>query len=316
MSQLLSTLGFALQAIAPVCIIVAIGWLLRRTSYLNPGFLDETSRLVYDIALPAFLFFSLAGKELSPDQHLPLILLASISLALVFVLVWLGAKRWIADHRDRAAFAQGSGRGNLAVAGLAFSWSAYGEQGVATSAMLVAVLAILNNLFSVYIVLGDTSTRDSHLQLLLKSLRSPLFICGMGGLLLGMSPVKLPQLIQHTGEMFTSMAIPLALLCVGASLNSQLMREFRNLIISATLIKILAMPLFVMLVAMAVGVRGMELGILVMLFGAPTASISVPLVQVARGNVELAAGVVIYSTFACLPVLSLLLVVLRLLNLI
>ena len=53
-------LSFVTSTLIPVLILLLMGWLFFRIKWLNEGFIEAGSKLVFNVALPALLFLSIA----------------------------------------------------------------------------------------------------------------------------------------------------------------------------------------------------------------------------------------------------------------
>ncbi len=51
------------NTILPVFVIIALGALLRRFGFISADFARGLTRLVYWVALPAFLFYKMAASQ-------------------------------------------------------------------------------------------------------------------------------------------------------------------------------------------------------------------------------------------------------------
>jgi hypothetical protein len=60
----MSTFIFALNAILPIIILNRFGLLLKATGFINDKFLEIANKLVFRIALPAFVLIILFSKKL------------------------------------------------------------------------------------------------------------------------------------------------------------------------------------------------------------------------------------------------------------
>mgnify|MGYP003676444081 FL=1 len=228
---------------------------------------------------------------------LPLLIAIPITLLLFAVSLPIG-RLFIADKGDCGVFVQGAFRGNLAVIGLAFCSNAYGEPGLAAAAVPVAVLTILYNLLAV-VALNPIESGNSQpplQRMAINTLKNPLLIGILLGFIMKFSGLPLPKLIEDTGNYFARMTLPLALLCIGASMNMKALKHSGMSTVLASTLKLVVAPLLMISLAIWLGVHGMELGILFFLVASPTAVASFIQVKAMGGNGEFAANIVVMST--------------------
>ena len=82
----------------------------------------------------------------------------------------------------------------------------------------------------------------------------------------------------------------------GGTLSLAALRQSGNMALSASLVKMIGLPLVATVGAWLYGFRGPELGILFLYFGAPTAAASFVMARAAQGNHELAAAIIVITT--------------------
>ena len=267
-----SLLAFSLSITGPIFMVVLLGLLLKRLGVIQTQFVQPASDLVFKVGLPAILFLSIYRADLDNfSMGLPLLVAIPITL-MMFALSLPLARLFIVDKGDCGVFVQGAFRGNLAVIGLAFCSNAYGEAGLAAAAVPVAVLTILYNLLAV-VALNPIESGDHQSPLrriVMNTLKNPLLIGIALGFMMKFSGLPLPKLIEDTGNYFARMTLPLALLCIGASMNMKALKHSGVSTVAASILKLIVAPLLMVSMAIWLGVRGMELGILFFLVASPT----------------------------------------------
>jgi predicted permease len=108
--------------------------------------------------------------------------------------------------------------------------------------------------------------------------------------------IGLPGWLESSGQYLADMTLPLALICIGGTLSLAALRKSGSMALSASLVKMIGLPLAATLGAWLLGFRGPELGILFLYFGAPTAAASFVMARAAEGNHELAAAIIVITT--------------------
>ncbi len=293
-----SLLAFSISITGPIFMVVLLGLLLKQLGVIHLQFVQPASDLVFKVGLPAILFLSIYRADLDNfSMGLPLLVAIPITLLLFALSLPIG-RLFIADKGDCGVFVQGAFRGNLAVIGLAFCSNAYGEPGLAAAAVPVAVLTILYNLLAV--VALNPIEPDNHQsplrRMAMNTLKNPLLIGIALGFMMKFSGLPLPKLLEDTGNYFARMTLPLALLCIGASMNMKALKHSGMSTLTSSLLKLIVAPLLMISMAIWLGVRGMELGILFFLVASPTAVASFIQVKAMGGNGEFAANIVVMST--------------------
>lgn len=167
----------------------------------------------------------------------------TIGTLATFLLLEIAAVKLVKNPKERGIFVQGGFRSNTGVMGLAFAMSAYGDEGIAVGSLYLMVTVIMFNALSV-ITLTRSLQRQSPeqkipvSQLLRGIVTNPLIIGLLLGAAYGQSQLPMPSVIKQTGGFISSMALPLALLCAGASLEWRSMFRSSNVAVLSSVAKI------------------------------------------------------------------------------
>ncbi|ACX87077.1 AEC family transporter [Pectobacterium parmentieri] len=295
------TWSFAFNVTMPNVLMLLIGMALRKLNVLNDAFCDAAMRLVFNLSLPCLLFFSVATNHQSFSEQWPLVVYGTVGTLATFLLLEIVAIRLVKEPSERGIFVQGGFRSNTGIMGMAFAMSAYGEEGVAVGSMYLMVTVIMFNALSV-ITLTRSLQRQSPeqkipaSQLLRGIVTNPLIIGLLLGAAYGQSQLPMPSMIKQTGGFISSMALPLALLCAGASLEWRSMFRSSNVAMLSSVAKLLVVPGLLTLGGWLAGFRGVELGIIFLFSSTPTASGSYVMTRAMGGNATLAANIIGLTT--------------------
>jgi predicted permease len=306
--------GFALGVTGRTFLWVILGALLYRTMRLPDQVVQQISLFAFRFGLPAVLFFGAVRVDYRQAAHARYLLAALIATLVVVAAALAYARLRNIRGENAAIFVQGAYRANTGVVGIALAAAAYGEEGVALAALPVALLTILYNLIAVVLLGSVYSAERSPVRWLGDILRNPLVIGIALGAACSLSGLSLNFHLERVGTIFSALMLPLALGCIGASLNLRVLRESGLLTLEASVWKLLVTPLAVVGLAAWMGVHSAELGVLFLLTAAPVASASYIMVSAAGGNGALAANIVVASTLLSLPSITVGLAVLQVLG--
>lgn len=311
MDPFLDTLAFSFSITGPIFVILALGAFLYRCHLINNNFIDTGSKLVFNITMPSLLFVSISQTSIEQAVNLRLITTGlAVTVIAWLILEWL-ANRIVATPADRGVVVQGGFRSNMGIIGLAYCFNAYGDAGLVTASLYLALVTILFNVLSV-ITLNRSLNRSQSISDSLKAIiKNPLIIGILLALPFAWSGFELPHLVIKTGEYFAQMTLPLALLCTGASLNFKALRHNFSSALIATGFKLVIVPLMMTLTGLWLGLRGIELGVLALMSLAPTASASYIMVRSMGGNAPLAANIIVITTLGSLLTTSLAITLLK-----
>ncbi|MCY9848809.1 AEC family transporter [Pectobacterium jejuense] len=304
------TWSFAFNVTMPNLLMLFMGVALRKIGLLNDAFCDAAMRLVFNLSLPCLLFFSVASNHQSFSDQWPLVLYGTLGTLATFLLLEIAAVRLIKEPTERGIFVQGGFRSNTGIMGLAFAVSAYGEEGVAVGSLYLVVTVIMFNALSVITLTRSLQRKSpdqriSILMLLRGIATNPLIIGLLCGAAYAQSHLPMPGVIKQTGSFISSMALPLALLCAGASLEWRSMFRSSNVAMLASVAKLLVVPGLLTFGGWLVGFRGVELGIIFLFSSTPTASGSYVMTRAMGGNATLAANIIGLTTAGAFFVIAL-----------
>ncbi len=287
-----------LNITAPVFAMLFMGVLLKRINAINDGFIHTASSLVFNVCMPALLFLGIYHADLSTAVKPGLLLYFVVATLGGFSLAWAYAL-WRCPREDRGVYTQGAFRGNNGVIGLALAASMYGDYGISLGAVLAGLVILLyNSLAAVVLAVYSSSTKSDPWSILKSILRNPLIISVLLATPMAYGQVPLPNWLLTSSDYLAQMTLPLALICIGGTLSLASLRNSGSLAISASLLKMVWLPLIGTVGAWLWGFRGAELGILFLYFGSPTAAASYVMARAVNGNHELAASIIVITTVA------------------
>lgn len=288
------SLSFAVDVTLPISIIIILGVFLKRIGWVNDEFANVGSRLVFNLTLPCLLFVNIATTDLTKSFPVDLIIFAALVTTVFFLCIhWLAF--YIPAVGARGAFVQGACRGNMAIIGLALCVNAFGDEVLSIASMYLSIVVVLYNIYSILTLYYHQSSAPSLKMVCQSVLTNPLAVAIFLALIVAFLSIPLPSLVVDTGHYIAQMTLPLALLCVGASIRLQEFRSSRLLYV-AIACKIALIPAAATLLAYVVGFRGEELGVLYMMMAAPTAAAAYPMVRSIGGDYHLTAAIIAGST--------------------
>lgn len=296
-----------LETLAPVFLVVALGYGLRRRDWLSEAFIAESNRLVFWVGLPAFLFISLAtpGPESVPARGLIIMTLAATGLMLA--VAPLAGRLLGVRPGALGTFVQASFRGNLAYVALPVIALLPAGAGPMRNAALVALvpLLVVYNTIGVAVLLASQPRSGSMWRPVAVEVgRNPLFWASVLGGWVGWAGGEVPVWIGRTMQVVGQMSLPLALLCIGGVLATTKLQGNRGNAVTSSLLKTVGQPLLGLGVAYFLGLGPDELQIGLVILAVPTAGATYTLVSQLGGDTTLAASAVVLSTLCSLVVLA------------
>ena len=293
---MLAIFFLTLSITAPVFAMLFMGIVLKRVGWINDNFIHTASALVFNVTMPALLFLGIVHADLRTAMQPKVLGYFTLATLVCFGLAW-GWAIWRCPREDRGIYTQGAFRGNNAVIGLALAASMYGDYGISLGAVLAGLVILLYNTLSTIVLAVYSRVIKSDPWSVCKSVvKNPLIISVLAAIPFAVFKITLPGWLQASGEYLASMTLPLALICIGGTLSLASLRKSGNLALSASLVKMISLPLVATLGAWLLGFRGPELGTLFLYFASPTAAASYVMARAANGNHELAASIIVITT--------------------
>ena len=294
---------FIINSIAPIFLLIALGKILRTTGFLPESFFKSLNRLVFWFALPVLLTSSICEAELELGAISRMVGLLTTATLLTTALGWLTGRMLSLPNPKTGAFIQGAFRGNAAFISLpviAYSMGQKYPQVEALSTVVLAPVVILFNIVGVIILAhfssGQEGRRPSLSSILLKMLKNPLIIACVVGIGLNLLNIHLPDFIATTFSALGRTALPLALMSIGATLEFERLRGTASPSLIASLIKVIAAPLFGFLFAGLFRTSHIEYMIVIFYLAAPAAVMSYIMAEEMGNDGPLAGRIVTLST--------------------
>mgnify|MGYP001828680651 FL=1 len=293
---MLSLLVSALSISAPTFAWVLAGLALRRVGLLSETLITQVSQLAFRFGLPAMLFAGAARIDYSTIGSARYLLAGALATLLTLVGAWLYS-HWRGHlQAQRGIFVQAAFRSNLAIVGLALAVAAYGERGPVIAALPVAVLTTLYNVLAVWVLNSTLGTGASIAALVGGIVRNPLIIGIAAGVIVALSGLPVPEFVGTVGTGLSTFFLPVMLLCIGGAMQLSSLRNTGLLTWEATVWRLCIGPALAVVLALLMGVRGEQLGVLFLLMSSPVAAASFVMVVAARGDGALAANIVVLTT--------------------
>lgn len=320
---------FALGAVAPIILMVLVGYFLKSIGWMNARFAKEANKLVFRVFMPVMLFLNIYRIKSFAEFEVDFILYVVLALLVIFA-VFTPLVKLISKEKNRhGVLVQAAYRSGYSLIGIPLAESLYGQKGMMAATLLSAAVIPLFNVLAV-ICLADTGEgkeKPSVGKIVLDILKNPLII----GIAAGLLAVAVRSLFVAWGVSFrlsditplmtvfqyiSNLAIPMALLVLGAQFEFSAVSALRREIIFGSVVRVVVIPVIFIGIALIFRshFRPAHFACFVSVFATPVAVTSVPMAQEMGGDVTLAGQLVVWSTLASALTVFLFTFVLRLLG--
>lgn len=276
-----------LPAIAPIALIVLIGFITGRTLGLERSTL---SRLSLYVLLPALIASSLYNTTLPASNVIGIVLGFVLTSATMYGLVYSLCRLFRADALLRKTLLATTLFANTGNLGLPFITFALGESGLERAIVYLISSSILLT------TVGPTLLKGKGFQVGLRvTLGLPVFWAMIAGFTLQVLDIGLPLRLDEGIELLGAAAIPVALVTLGMQLAQTSFRVTRMVLVSSGL-RLLVAPAIALGIGIALNLQGQDLQVLVLQGAMPTAVNTFIWVTEFGGDAELAARAIVLST--------------------
>jgi predicted permease len=301
------------NTVLPVFIVIAAGALLRRFHFFGDDFARGLAKLVYYVGLPALLFYKMAEAQFVFSHAAKTYLVVLCGMAACLIAAYAVSKAMKLGRAATAAFVQGSFRGNLAYIGLpivvygaAYSQQPDSDQVAFIEALVLGMTVPVYNVVAVIVLLTARQKLDGSAakRILIETARNPLVISSVVGIVYSLAVGSLPSFVDRTFSALAQMALPLALLSIGASLAGPLHTGRALPAVVASVIKVALAPLVGLLILALLGASAAEKLVAMVFLACPTAVSSHIYSQQLNADEQLSASIVLMSTLFSIASLS------------
>jgi len=288
-----------LETIVPVFLVILVGALVRRFGFLPAPVTVSLNRLVYYVAIPAMIFQALATASFSSQFRTEVLLGTLVPVGLLFGAAMVLGRLLSIPRVEMGTFVQSSFHGNLGYIGFAVAFYLLGEEGFTRASILAGFLMLLQNLLSVVGLQMFSERRGGGARpgAALKTVCvNPVILSLLASVVFNLSGLPLPVIAVRTLKIVSGMALPLALLVIGASLSFGLVRTQLRYVVPSAGLKLGLLPAAGLLIFRLLGIP--ESGFLpgFILLAAPTATVSYVMAVEMGGSPDQASAAVSLST--------------------
>jgi predicted permease len=293
--------------VLPVFLVIGVGYALARKGFIDSDLNAALAKLVFYVAAPALLFRSTAITPLYKAVQVEVLLVAA-AVTVVFAFgIYIATSR-MAPAR-RGVLTQGTHRSNIVFVGLPVIMNAYGDSVLGPAAVLIGFMVVIYNLLAVLVLTLPHRDRNANASLvwgktLLEMVKNPLILGSGAGILYSSLGIGLPVVFDRSFELIGRIAMPVALLTVGADLDLKKLKAEIGPASFAALVKLIVYPGVVYIGLRSLGVEGMALQFPVLIMAAPTAVVSYIMALEMKGDGRLAAAIVIATTLGSMLTIS------------
>lgn len=314
----MNTFVFAMNAIMPIVILIALGYLMKKFRFFDTHFVNLLNKYVFRIALPALLFYNVYMIEDFSEIQWGVVIYAVVVVLAFFAIGTLVVILTVKSFDQRGVILQSIFRSNFALIGIPLAQTLGGFEALAVVALMSAFSIPLANILSVVSLSmfqkNEFGDRISMRKMVGNVIKNPLIIGVFTGLLFltirsllptvnGEKVFLLSRDLRFTIDavkLISATASPMALIALGGQFEISAVKVLARQIIQGVVWRIVIVPGVALSLAYVFRdqISGMDHAFpaLIALFGTPVAVSTGIMASEMGGDVRLAGQIVVWST--------------------
>lgn len=302
-----------IEVLAPTMLLIGIGAGLGWIRFLGRPFIGELNKLAFWVALPALIFRAAAHAGSPSFQTLVFVGVITAATLVTAAIAWGVARVVRIPESSRGTFIASSFFGNLAYIGIPILAHSLGRialgdapELLATGLIAMTAMTVINNAIAVCLFQKggfDPAGLARHV------VTNPIVIAGCLGIAYGTSGLPLPRVFDNVLQPLGATAVPLALMCIGGSLEMTPLRGRLSWIAGAAVLQVVVFPLIAWGICRAIALDPADTRVVLIFSACPTAAVAYTMASQMGGDEALAAGAIAVSTVASFASLAVVLAI-------
>ncbi|MBU0698167.1 MAG: AEC family transporter [Pseudomonadota bacterium] len=288
-----------ISTIIPIFAVIILGWLARWKGFIQPNFLAPANRLVYYLAIPAMIFHLISKASLKAQFDSLVLAITLLSVIAVFAVSWSTGWMIRVERKQLGTFIQCSFHGNLGYIGLAVAYYHLGNQGFVRAGILAGFIMILQNLLAVVALqfnAESTTLRKNRRDIFFRILGNPVIVSALAGILYSLTGLAVPLIVDRSLAILSGLALPMALLIIGASLSFEMMQLRMLRVLSTAGMKLILLPGLGLVLYRLCGSAFQDYLPGLILLASPSATLTYIMAKEMKGDTDFAVAAISIST--------------------
>jgi predicted permease len=284
---------------------LAAGAGARRVGILDSDRTSTLTAIAFYVALPSLVFVSTFDRPLGELVSPALLVGFWLVVGVTVVAGWVVHRNRKRDGRRSVAMVQ-SYHGNMGFLGLPLVAATMGGEAAAVASVILGVGALTHVPVTVFLLIRFNDSDAALADELTELLTNPVLVSLVAGIVASVLGVGVPGPVIAGLDGIATLALPLALVCVGGTLDVDLSLSALGPSTSVVALKVVWMPVVAWLVYSALGLGATALAAAVVMLGVPTAVSTYVYTSELGGDEAFASLNVFVTTLASLGTLSVL----------
>ena len=288
----------AFEAVVPFLIYLGLGFLVVRLGFADRPFMNQLNKFTFRVIFPFLMFNNIYSAKMEEMPSVKMLVTTAVSIVALVLILLLVVPKIIPENPKRGVIVQAVFRSNFLLYGLPLTVYVFGSGNTGiTGIVLLVVISVFNIAAVIVLEMFNGEGRVNVKSLPGKMLKNPLLQGCLIGLAFFLLRIKLPDFLETPVGALGGMATPLALITLGGTLQFDAVKKNVKYLVPVLGIKLILLPILMLALGYcAIGLRGVELFLFLMVFATPVATSSYPMAVNMGGDGELAGQLVFVST--------------------
>lgn len=291
--------------IAPVFIVIAVGFIIQRFMSIVTGPLSE---IILYAFTPSLVFTSIIGSSLGGPAWAEIAFIVVATALVMMGVSWSIGRALSLDQKSISAIILSTALVNTGNFGLSVSLLAFGEKGLELAVVYFVVSSMLSYTLGVFIASNGSQGVKESLSSVARLPHIYVVLVAFAARLLG---VGVPQPILQSLNLLSQAAIPAMLLVLGMELAAPALLRSTSvswpLVSLSSALRLLFPIVPVVLLSSFVGLEGLAKNVTLLQACMPTAVLAVIFTVKFKGDSQFVTSVIILTTLTSAVTLTLLL---------
>ena len=293
----------ALNAVIPMFFLMAVGALVKFSKLLTDEELKHINRMVFRVFFFFMLFHSIYTTDLASTFRPKLMLFGAGAVLVLFIFLMIFVPKIENDNKKRGVMVQAIFRSNFVIMGVPIVANIFGDENIAVTTMMIAVIIPMYNIFAVIALETFRGGKIQPLHILSGIIKNPLILGAVSGALLLILGAEIPASILKPIGQISAATTPVALIILGASFKLGSAQAHLSQLVKCVFGRLILVPAAVLTLAIILGFRGIDFVTLIAIFCTPCAVVSFAMAQQMGGDSELAGNCVVFtSALSCFTI--------------
>jgi malate permease and related proteins len=206
----------------PIFAVIIVGFFIKKKGIIKEQHVPLLNKLTYNFGLSSLVFLNITENKLKEIFDVNILKVIFPTYFLFLIIVFLSFYFLKIKNKTKSAIIVSTYRSNMAYIGMPVLLYAYGSLATAKASIVIACLLPLNIIFTTLFLkllnIQDIKDRKTGIKkLVIEIIIDPVLIAVIAGLIISYFSYEIPAPIFKFFEILEGLAVPLALISIGAS---------------------------------------------------------------------------------------------------